>query len=73
MGKPSNVSTAAINPRVGHRQYLEAEFNAGTSVVKMDYWAYSTEKHHNDGFHYHCSLKLIGCKKWLSVKIELEK
>ena len=89
MGKPSNLSTAAMNPCVGRRQYLvtysqadeskfstresfgkmlEAEFNAGTSVVKVDYWACSREEHQNDGFHYHCALKLTGCKKWLSVK-----
>ena len=47
---------------------LEAQFNAGTSVVKVDYWTCSKEEDHNDSFHYHCALKLIGCKKWLSVK-----
>ena len=47
---------------------LEAEFNADTSVVKVDYWACSGEEHQNDGFHYHCALKLTGCKKWLLVK-----
>ena len=47
---------------------LAAEFNAGTSVVKVDYWACFREEHQNDGFHYHCALKLTGCKKWLSVK-----
>ena len=57
MDEPSNVSGAAMNPRVGRRQYLvsysqadeskfftresfgkmlETEFNAGTSVVKVD-------------------------------------
>ena len=44
----------------------EVGFNAGTSVVKVDYWAFSREKHQNDGF-----LKLTGCKKWLSVKIRI--
>ena len=89
MGKPSNVSTAAMNPRVGRRQYLvtysqadesklstresfgkmlEAEFNADTSVVKVDYWACSREEHQNDGFHNHCTLKPTGCEKWRSVK-----
>ena len=89
MGEPSNLSTAAMNPRVGRRQYLvtysqadeskfstresfgkmlEAEFNAGTSVVKVDYWASSREEHQNHGFHYHCVLKLTGCKKWLPFK-----
>ena len=87
--EPSNVSGAAMNPRVGRRQYLvtyseadeskfftresfgkmlEAEFNAGTSVVKVDYWACSREEHQNNGFHYHFALKLTVCKKWLSVK-----
>ena len=47
---------------------LNAEFNAGTSVVKVDYWACSKEEPQNDSFHYHCALKLTSCKKWLSVK-----
>ena len=47
---------------------LEAEFNTGTSVVKMEYWAYSREGHQNNGFHYHCALKPTGRKKWLSFK-----
>ena len=89
MGEPSNVSTAAINPRVCRRQYLvtysqadeskfstricfgkmlEAELNAGTSVVKVNYWACYREEYQNDGFHDHCALKLTGCKKWLTVK-----
>ena len=41
---------------------LEAEFNAGNSVVKVGYWAFPREEHQNDGFHYHCALKLTGCK-----------
>ena len=47
---------------------LKAKFNAGTSVVKVYYWACSREEHQNDSFHYHCALKLRGCTKWLSVK-----
>ena len=47
---------------------LEVEFNAGNSVVKVDYWACSREEHQNDDLHYHCALKLTGFKKWLSVK-----
>ena len=47
---------------------LEAEFNAGTRVVKVDYWACSREVHQNDGFHYHCTLILTSSKKWMSVK-----
>ena len=69
MSEPSNVSTAATNPRVGRRQYLvtysqadastfstresfwemlEAEFNVGTSVVKVDYSTCSREEHQNE-------------------------
>ena len=51
---------------------LEAGFNAGTSVVKVNCWACSRDEHQNDGFHYHCALKLTGCKKWLSVKNRIE-
>ena len=89
MGKPSNLSTATMNPCAGRRQYLanysqdddskfstqesfgkmlEAEFNAGNSLVKVDHRACSRQKHQNDSFHYHCALKLTDCKKWLSVK-----
>ena len=50
---------------------FEVGFNAGTSVVKVDYWAFSREKHQSDGFHYHCALNLTGCKKWPSVKIRI--
>ena len=50
---------------------LDAEFNAGSSVVKVNYRACSREEHHNDSFYYHCALKLKGCKKWLSVKNRL--
>ena len=49
-------------------EMLKAKFNASTSVVTGDYWACSREEHQNDGFHYHCTLKLTGCTKWLSVK-----
>ena len=47
---------------------LKAKFNAGTSVVKVDYWACFREEHQNDGFHYNCALKLTGFTKRLSVK-----
>ena len=71
IGEPSDLGTAAMNLRVGCRQYLvtysqadeskfstresfgkmlEAEFNAGTSVVKVDYWACFRGEHQNDGF-----------------------
>ena len=37
-------------------------------LFKVDYWACYKQKHQNDGFLYHCALKLTGCKKWLSAK-----
>ena len=52
---------------------LEADFNAGASVVKVDYWGCSREKHQNDGFQHHCALNLTGCKKWLSIKNRIAK
>ena len=47
---------------------IDAEFNAGTSVVKVNHWACSREEHQNHGFHYYQALKLTGFKKWLSVE-----
>ena len=52
---------------------LEADFNAGASVVKVDYWACSREKHQNDGFQHHCALNLTGYKKWLSIENRIAK
>ena len=49
-------------------EMLRAEFNAGTSVVKLDYWVCSRDGHQNNDFHYHCVLKLTSSKKWLSVQ-----
>ena len=42
---------------------LEAEFNAGTGVAKVDYWACFRGEHQNDDVRYHCSLKLAGWKQ----------
>ena len=50
---------------------VEQEFNAGNGVVKVDYWAVCKEPHQNGGFHYHCSVKLTGAKKWVGVKTRL--
>ena len=47
------------------------EFNCGSGVVKVDYWACCREPHANGGFHYHCSLKLTGSKKWVGVRNRL--
>lgn len=50
---------------------VEEEFNAGSSVVKVDYWACCLESHADGGYHYHCSVKLTGAKKWLGVRNRL--
>jgi len=50
---------------------VQEEFDAGSSKVKVDYWAVCREPHQDGGFHYHCSVKLTGAKKWLSVKTRL--
>ena len=62
----ANESEFSTRERFG--KMLQAEFNACTNVVKVDYWACSREEDQNDGFHYHCELKLACCKKWLPVK-----
>ena len=64
----SQADVFKFSTRESFGKMLEAEFNADTSVVKVDYWACSREKHQNDGFHYHCALTLTGCKKGPSVK-----
>ena len=43
--KESKFST-----RESFGKILEAEFNAGTSVVKVGCWACSRQEHQNDGF-----------------------
>lgn len=52
---------------------VEEEFNSGEGKVKVEYWAVCREPHKNTtGFHYHCSIKLSGAKKWLAVRNRLE-
>ena len=64
----SQVYDSKFFTRESFGKMLEAEFNAGNSVVQVDYWDFYREEHQNDGFQYHCTLKITGCKKWLSVK-----
>jgi len=47
------------------------EFNAGLGKVKVDFWACCKEQHKDGGFHYHCSVKLTGSKKWIGVRNRL--
>lgn len=47
-------------------------FNAGASKVKSEHWACCREPHESGGFHYHCSIKMSGNKKWLSVKKQIQ-
>ena len=66
------VDKSKFSTRESSRTMSEAEFNAGSSALKVDYWAHSREEHQNDGFHCHCVLKLTDCNKCQS-KIELHK
>ena len=52
---------------------LENEFNTGNSKVKVLHWACCKESHTENGFHYHCCLKLTGVKRWLHVKNTITK
>ena len=45
----SRADESMFSTRESFGKMLEAEFNAGSSVVKVDYWAYSREEHQNDG------------------------
>ena len=63
----SQAGESKLSTRKSSAEILEAEFNASTSAVKVDYWACYREQHQNPSFHYHCALKLISSKKWLSV------
>ena len=53
-------------------QSLEVAFNAGSGKVNVTHWACSRESHQDGGWHYHCSLKLSGVKKWITVKQTFE-
>ena len=47
---------------------MEEEFNSGSIQVKVSHWACCNQNHVEGCFHYHCCMKLMGVKKWLSVK-----
>ena len=50
---------------------LMEEFNHGDAKAKVEYLAVSREPHKQQGYHYHASVKLTGCKKWKGVKARL--
>ena len=52
---------------------VENEFNAGKSKVKVSHWACCKEAHKENGYHYHCCVKLTGVKKWSRVKDAIAK
>ena len=52
---------------------LEDQFNSGNGKVKVEHWVCCKESHEQNGFHYHCALKLTGVKKWLSVKNNIQR
>lgn len=49
------------------------EFNTGQSKVHVLHWACCRESHESEGYHYHCSVKLNGKKKWLMVRRNIER
>ena len=65
----SQADESKFSTRENFGTTLEAEFNAGANVVKVEYWACFREEHQNDDFHYHWVLKFTGCQNYLSVKI----
>ena len=71
----SQADESKFSTRESFGKMLEAEFNAGTSVVKVDYWACSREEHQRGEEERRGArvLKLTGCKKWLSVKNRIAK
>ena len=69
----SQANLELFPTRESFGQMLQEEFNAGQGKVKVEYWACCKETHKDGGFHYHCSLKLSGCKKWKSVKTNVSK
>ena len=52
---------------------VENEFNAGKSKVKVSHWACCEEAHKENGYHYHCCVKLMGVKKWSRFKDAIAK
>jgi len=67
----SQADPLTFPTRESFGEAVQEEFDAGSSKVKVDYWAVCREPHQDGGFHYHCSVKLTGAKKWLSVNTRL--
>ena len=64
----SQADSDKFPTRESFGRMLENEFNQGTGHIKVSHWACCKEDHKEEGFHYHCCLKLLGVKKWFSVK-----
>jgi len=64
----SQADPAKFPTRESFGEMVCKEFNVGLSAAKVDYWACCKEAHQESGFHYHCSIKLTGCKKWVQVR-----
>lgn len=64
----SQADAEKFPTRESFARMLEEEFNTGKSKVKVSHWACCKENHQENGFHYHCCVKLTGVKKWKSVK-----
>ena len=69
----SKADSQKFPTRESFGKMLEDEFNSGNSKVKIEHWVCGKESHAQNGFHYHCALKLTGVKKWLSVKNNIQR
>ena len=68
----SQADPGKFPTRLSFGSMLESEFNSGSGKIKVSHWACCREEHAEEGFHYHCCVKLSGVKKWLSVKKNIE-
>ena len=55
----SQADESKFSTQESFEEMLYADFNAGISVVKVDYWACSREEHQNDAFHPHSAEELV--------------
>ena len=69
----SKADSQKFPMRESFGKMLEDEFNSGNGKVKVEHWVCCKESHEQNGFHYHCALKLTGVKKWLSVKNNIQR
>ena len=55
----SQADESKFSTQESFEEMLYADFNAGISVVTVDYWACSREEHQNHVFHPHSAEELV--------------